>query len=84
MNIYFPGLASNAALIKLDLAGIYVSAGSACAAGTLEPSHVLTAMYGSEDKRVRESLRISTGKYTTEAELMRFVEAIANLQRGES
>lgn len=57
-------------LTQLDLAGIAISAGSACTAGTILPSHVLTAYYGNNSKRLKEAIRISLSEYTTEDELL--------------
>src|SRR5699024_145391 len=49
VNISFPGTDVEQVLTNLDLAGIAASSGSACTAGSLEPSHVLAAMYGEMD-----------------------------------
>jgi cysteine desulfurase len=54
---------------------VAVSTGAACAAGAVEPSHVLRAM-GLSPERVQASLRFSIGRATTEAELTRAVEAV--------
>ncbi|MGD7044070.1 cysteine desulfurase family protein [Jeotgalibacillus proteolyticus] len=54
-----------AMLVNLDLAGIAVSSGSACTAGSLEPSHVLSAMYGKNDERLKNSVRFSFGLGST-------------------
>ena len=54
--------------IHLDLQGVAVSAGSACASGSLEPSHVLMALPGMTVERANASLRFSFGEFTTEAE----------------
>ncbi len=78
-NIHFKGIKSSQALIRLDMAGVEVSAGSACAAGALEPSRVLVSMFGAEDPRVDESLRLSLGIFSTKADIDRFVEVIASL-----
>jgi cysteine desulfurase len=69
-----PGVASAAQLIQFDLAGISVSAGSACASGSLRPSHVLTAM-GWTEADAAEVVRVSFGPETTRADVYRFVEA---------
>jgi cysteine desulfurase len=61
-----PGVPGAAQMMQLDLAGIAVSAGSACASGSLKTSHVLTAMGWSEDS-AREVIRISFGPQTSEA-----------------
>jgi cysteine desulfurase len=67
-----PGVAANAQLIHFDMAGIAVSAGSACSSGSLKPSHVLAAM-GWEESAAREVIRVSFGPETTVSELDRFV-----------
>ncbi|WP_375403625.1 cysteine desulfurase family protein [uncultured Sphingomonas sp.] len=63
-----PGVASAAQLIRFDLAGIAVSAGSACSSGSMKPSHVLGAM-GWTEQAGREVVRVSFGRDTTEAEI---------------
>ncbi|MDY7224810.1 cysteine desulfurase family protein [Hyalangium rubrum] len=74
-NLRFQGADGEALLIALDLEGICVSSGSACASGTLTPSHVLTAM-GLTPAQAHGSLRFSLGPGTTEAEVERVVEAL--------
>ena len=69
-----PGVASATQLIRLDLAGFAVSAGSACASGSLKPSHVLAAM-GWSEAAGREVIRVSFGRTTTEHEVAAFVAA---------
>ena len=68
-----PGVASAAQLIQFDLAGIAVSAGSACSSGSLKPSHVLTAM-GWSEADAAEVVRVSFGPDTSRADVYRFVE----------
>ena len=68
-----PGVASSAQLIQFDLAGISISAGSACSSGTLKPSHVLAAMGWSETE-ASEVVRVSFGPDTNRADIYRFVE----------
>ena len=63
---------------RLDLAGLEVSAGSACASGSLEPSHVVLAM-GHPRERARSVLRLSLGRTTTEAEVDRAVEILCGV-----
>lgn len=65
------GIPSNAQLIQFDMAGIAVSAGSACSSGSLKPSHVLAAMDWDE-AAAREVVRVSFGASTTEEEVDRF------------
>lgn len=75
-----PGVASEAQLIQFDLAGIAVSAGSACSSGTLKPSHVLAAM-GWDETEAREVVRVSFGPSTTEKEVDRFASLWVQLAR---
>ncbi len=74
LNLTFPGVLGESLLIALDLEGIEVSMGSACAAGAVEPSHVLRAM-GRSVADARSSLRISLGWNNTAQE----IEAVAAL-----
>lgn len=60
----FPGCEGDSLLLLLDARGIEASTGSACSAGVAQPSHVLLAMYGDED-RARGSLRFSLGHTST-------------------
>jgi cysteine desulfurase len=69
-----PGLKAETAQIAFDLAGIAVSAGSACSSGKVGPSHVLKAMGVS---RPEGGLRVSIGEATTGAEIERFEKALA-------
>lgn len=69
-----PGVAATAQLIRFDLDGIAVSAGSACASGSMKPSHVLRAM-GWPEERVREVVRVSFGRTTSDADVDRFIAA---------
>ncbi|ARM31566.1 cysteine desulfurase family protein [Prosthecochloris sp. HL-130-GSB] len=64
LNVSFPGAEGEAILLYLDLAGISVSTGSACASGSLDPSHVLLAT-GASAERAHGSIRISMGRDTT-------------------
>ena len=67
-NLAIEGLDSEGMLLLLDQRGICCSAGSACTAGSLEPSHVLKGMGYSSD-RARGSLRFSFSRFNTEAEV---------------
>ncbi len=66
--IGFPGLDGEAAVMRLDLEGIAVSLGSACATGTMRPSSVLAAM-GVREALAASSLRFSLGPQNTAAEV---------------
>jgi cysteine desulfurase len=68
-----PGVQSSAQLIQFDLAGIAISAGSACSSGTLKASHVLAAM-ALDDTAASETIRVSFGPETTRADIYRFIE----------
>lgn len=61
LNISFLGTDIEQLLVNLDMAGVAVSSGSACTAGSLEPSHVLTAMFGEDSSKLRNSVRFSFG-----------------------
>ena len=64
-HLRFPGVESEALLLLLDDAGVCASAGSACASGAIEPSHVLTAMGVPRDEALA-SLRLSLGWTSTD------------------
>jgi cysteine desulfurase len=74
-NITLDGVDAHSLLLALDLRGIAVSTGSACAAGGVEPSHVLRAM-GLPVEAVQGSLRFSLGRPTTETEVERAATAV--------
>ncbi len=76
-NISFDGCEAESLLLALDLAGVAVSTGAACAAGAIEPSHVLRAM-GLPLARVQASLRFSLGRTSTAEELPRAAAAVAD------
>jgi cysteine desulfurase len=67
-NITFEGVEAEGILMLLDQADICASSGSACTTGSLEPSHVLTAM-GFDAARARGSIRFSLGIYNTEPDV---------------
>jgi cysteine desulfurase len=77
-NLSFQGLDGESLLIALDLKGIAVSTGSACASGSLEPSHVLTAM-GLAREEVRGSLRFSLSACTTREEIDYTIAALEEI-----
>jgi cysteine desulfurase len=65
-------------LLRLDLEGICVSTGSACSSSSLEPSHVLLAT-GCPREQAHGSLRLTIGKWTTEAEIDRILEVLPRI-----
>ena len=77
-----PGVSARAQLIQFDMAGISVSAGSACSSGSLKTSHVLHAM-GWDDVAASEIVRVSFGPATDEADVDRFLRQWTGLmERG--
>lgn len=68
-----PGAAASSQLINFDMAGIAVSAGSACSSGTLKTSHVLGAM-GWDEKAASQVIRVSFGPETNAAHIDRFID----------
>jgi cysteine desulfurase len=74
-NIAFDFVEAEAVLMLMDQAGICVSSGSACTTGSLEPSHVLTAM-GLSQERARGSIRFSLGRYNTAEEVDYLLEQV--------
>ncbi len=68
LNVSFEGLDGETILVNLDLKNIFVSTGSACTAGSIEPSHALLAM-GLDEKMARAAVRFSLGRFTTENEV---------------
>ena len=75
LNVLLPGADGRVLVTALDLAGLEASAGSACASGSLEPSHVLRAM-GLDDEAARAGLRLSMGRDTTWADLRQAVDIL--------
>ncbi|MFB1080577.1 cysteine desulfurase family protein [Jeotgalibacillus sp. JSM ZJ347] len=61
VNLSIPGAEIESLLINLDLEGIDASSGSACTAGSVEPSHVLAAMFGADSEKLFNSVRFSFG-----------------------
>jgi len=74
-NLTFSGIDAETALLLFDKEGLCCSAGSACSSGSINPSHVLTAM-GIPRDEARASLRFSLGRTTTEAEIDQALEII--------
>lgn len=69
LNLSFPETNVEAMLVNLDLAGIAASSGSACTAGSIDPSHVLVSMFGKDSERIRNSIRFSFGLHNTELQI---------------
>ncbi|MDP6408095.1 MAG: cysteine desulfurase family protein [Planctomycetota bacterium] len=75
LAVLLPGARRQLLVARLDLEGVAVSAGSACASGSIEPSHVLTAMGCTEDE-ARGALRISLGRETSPEQTRRAVDIL--------
>jgi cysteine desulfurase len=75
LNVGFSNATGEGLMMGLDLAGIAVSTGSACAAGSLEPSHVLIAL-GRNAEEAKSALRFSVGKETTGQEINHVLEVL--------
>lgn len=73
-----PGVAASSQLINFDMAGIAVSAGSACSSGTLKTSHVLGAM-GWDERSASEVVRVSFNADTSESDIARFLDVWRNI-----
>ena len=78
VNVSFEGIEAEPLLIGLDVAGVAASSGSACTAGSLEPSHVLRAI-GLHDDLSRGSLRLTVGPENTVEEVDYVVDTLATL-----
>lgn len=79
LNLYLPGVDRGVLLTRLDLEGFAVSGGSACTAGSLEPSHVLIAMFGENSPKVNDSIRISFGKDNTMDDVESFTKKLIEI-----
>lgn len=78
VNLTFEGIDNAAFLYNMDLHGVAVAAGAACASASVKPSHVLTAM-GLSEKDARSSVRFSFGRDNTEEEILYGAELAAQI-----
>ena len=81
LNLWIKGVSTTSMQTNLDLNGYAVSGGSACTAGSLEPSHVLIACFGTDSPRINESIRISFGRYNTEEEVKSFAQELVKIAK---
>ena len=79
LNTTFSGTDVESFLINLDMAGVLVSSGSACTAGSIDPSHVLVAMFGQNAVELRSSIRFSFGLGVTEEQVIEAGKRTANI-----
>ncbi|MFM1540540.1 cysteine desulfurase family protein [Helcococcus ovis] len=82
VNIYFPFVKSDLLLTYLDMNGIYVSSGSACLAGALEPSYVIENMY--DKNRAKRSIRFSFGFSNTKEDIDRVINVLTEFYERKS
>lgn len=78
LSVGFEGVRAESLLMALDLKGIAVSTGSACSAGAIQPSHVLTAMGFSRDE-AREVIRLTIGRFNTPEDIETTLEVLGEL-----
>ncbi len=74
----FNGIESEALLLRMDLAGISVSGGSACTSGSMEPSHVLEAI-GLEENMLKGSIRLTLGRETLPEEIEKTAQVMLEI-----
>lgn len=79
LNLSFPGTDVESMLVNLDMSGIAVSSGSACTAGSIEPSHVLVAMFGKQSLNSRNSIRFSFGQGNTDEQIVWTAHEVAKI-----
>ncbi len=79
VNISFPGTNVESLLTNFDLDGVAASSGSACTAGSVEPSHVLAAMFGEGDERTTNSIRFSFGSFNTDENISEAADRVAKI-----
>lgn len=82
LNCRFPGISAEEMVVRLDLEGICVSAGAACAARDPQPSHALLAM-GCSRTHAGESVRFSLGRNTTQEEILQTIKAVEKILHGK-
>ena len=78
VNISIEKIDIEALLLRLDLAGVYVSTASACTSGTLEPSHVIAAL-GLDSQLTKSSIRFSLGRGTTTGQIKKTLKIFSKI-----
>ncbi|WP_010531086.1 cysteine desulfurase family protein [Lentibacillus jeotgali] len=79
LNLSFPGTNVESLLTNFDLDRMAASSGSACTAGSVEPSHVLSAMYDDNNERTTNSIRFSFGSSNTPENVSEAAERVAKI-----
>lgn len=79
LSLNLPAVRSDLMLIQMDLKGVGMSAGSACSAGTIEPSHVLVAMFGEDAIEIDHTVRFSFGLGNTLDQIKQVVEILEKI-----
>ena len=77
LNMSFDGIDGQSLIFELDLKGLAASSGSACASGSVDPSHVLLAL-GLPYKLAHGSLRLSLGRYNTPDEAEKIIRIVSD------
>lgn len=78
LNLHVPGVLGEILVMRLDMAGLAASSGSACSSGKTEPSHVLLAM-GQPRQHALESLRLTLGRPSDRDEIQKAIKVIESL-----
>lgn len=79
VNVSFPNTTTEVLLTNFDLDGVAAASGSACTSGTLDPSHVLKAMYRFQDERINNSVRFSFGEENDEENIVEAARKVAKV-----
>lgn len=79
LNISFKGMDVESFLVNLDMSKVFASSGSACTAGSIDPSHVLVAMFGKNADELRNSIRFSFGFGLTEEDIIEAAKRTAEI-----
>ena len=78
LSASFHGVSAESLIMALDLEGFSLSAGSACASGAINLSHVLTAM-GLDEEKIKGTIRISLGRWNTREDVERFLNILPSI-----
>ncbi|PEJ47597.1 cysteine desulfurase NifS [Bacillus sp. AFS002410] len=79
LNLSFDDISIESFLVNLDLSGVAASSGSACTAGSIDPSHVLVEMFGIDSPKIRSSVRFSFGYGNTDEQIRLVGERVSSI-----